>query len=85
MQTVLKGTSWITPKEMNLLLRDYAMNQGYEQINYTKLPEDLYYIRFELANSQIMETNIDIIEKTIHNACKKVSTDGKYVKLNQMR
>lgn len=70
---------------MNLLLRDYAMNQGYEQINYTKLPEDLYYIRFELANSQIMETNIDIIEKTIHNACKKVSTDGKYVKLNQMR
>ena len=51
MQTVLKGCSWITPKEMNLLLRDYAMNQGYDQINYSKLPEDLYYIRFELANS----------------------------------
>jgi hypothetical protein len=32
----------MTPKEVNFLLRDYAMKQGYEQINYTNFEADLY-------------------------------------------
>lgn len=35
MQECFHSTSWMTPKEVNFLLRDYAMKQGYEQINYT--------------------------------------------------
>lgn len=45
MEKCLHSTIWITPKELNLLLRDYAMKQGYEQINYTNFVKDLYYVR----------------------------------------
>jgi hypothetical protein len=51
MQQSLQSTIWITPKELNLLLRDYAMQQGYDKINYTNFAQDLYYVRNELAFS----------------------------------
>lgn len=64
------------------MLRDYAMKQGYEQINYTNFATDLYHTRFELAESRVMDTNLDIIDKVIMEACEKVTEDGKTVTLN---
>jgi hypothetical protein len=37
--------------------------------------------RFELANSRIMDINLDIIDKFIIEACTVKSMDGKTVKL----
>jgi len=34
------------------------MQQGYEKINYSNFAQDLYYVRNELAFSQVMDTNI---------------------------
>lgn len=69
MQSCFQSTSWITPKEINFLLRDYSMKQGYEQINYTNFAADLYTIRFELADSRIMDINLDAIDKIISEKC----------------
>ena len=77
MQQCFHSTSWLTPKEINFLLRDYAMKQGYEQINYTNFAADLYLTRFELADSRIMDTNLDIIDKVITDGCGIRSADGK--------
>ncbi len=45
------------------------MKQGYEQINYTNFAADLYTIRFELADSRIMDINLDAIDKIISEKC----------------
>lgn len=62
MQVCFHSTSHLTPKEINFLLRDYAMKQGMEQINYTNFASDLYMTRFELADSRVMDVNMDIID-----------------------
>jgi len=59
MQQIFHGTNWLTPKEINLLLREYSMKQGKETIKYENFAEELYEVRFELARSRIMDTNID--------------------------
>ena len=58
MQEILKGTSYLTTKEINLLLRDYVMKYGYENIKYVSFSDDLYDVRFELAKSRLMDINI---------------------------
>ncbi len=85
MQQCFHSTSWLTPKEINFLLRDYAMKQGYEQINYTNFAADLYLTRFELADSRIMDTNLDIIDKVITDGCGIRSADGKHISLSNLR
>lgn len=85
MEKCFHSTSWMTPKEINFLLRDYAMKQGYEQINYTNFAADLYMTRFELANSRIMDTNMDIIDKVIIEACNNLSNDGKIIHFVKLR
>ena len=75
----------LTPKEINFLLRDYAMKQGYEQINYTNFAADLYLTRFELADSRIMDTNLDIIDTVIIDGCSIRSADGKHISLSNLR
>ena len=62
MQKCFHSTSHLTPKEINFLLREYAINQGKEQINYTNFKADLYRVRFELMDSRIMDINMDIID-----------------------
>jgi hypothetical protein len=84
MQECFHSTSWLTPKEINLLLRNYAMQQGYDTINYTNFASDLYTIRFELAESRTMDTNLDIIDKVILDACSYVSKDGKTVSITEL-
>lgn len=58
------------------------MKQGMEQINYTNFGADLYMTRFELADSRIMDVNMDIIDKVLHDQCSEVSADGKTITLN---
>jgi len=41
--------------------------------------------RFELANSRIMDTNMDIIDKVIIEACNNVSHDGKNIHFAKLR
>jgi uncharacterized protein YqfB (UPF0267 family) len=61
------------------------MKQGYEQINYTNFASDLYMIRFELADSRIMDINLDAIDKIISEECQTKSADNKHVTLAQLR
>lgn len=58
MQETLHGTSHLTTKEVNLLLRDYVMKYGYDNIKYVSFADDLYDVRFELAKSRLMDINI---------------------------
>lgn len=61
------------------------MQQGYEKINYTNFAQDLYYVRNELALSQVMDTNIETIEKSLHEACSQKSKNGKTILLPDLR
>lgn len=72
----------MTPKEVNFLLRDYAMKQGYEAINYTNFAADLYMTRFELADSRIMDINLCLIDKVIIDACCTKTNDPKKISLS---
>jgi hypothetical protein len=85
MQKCLHSTSWITPKEYNFLLRDYAMKQGFEQINYTNFAKDLLQTRFELCDSRIMEMNLENIEQIVLDECARRSKDGKTILLRPLR
>lgn len=58
MKEVLHGTSYLNIKEINLLLRDYVMKFGYDEIEYSDFANDLYDVRFDLARSRIMDINI---------------------------
>jgi len=58
MREVLHYTSYLNIKEINLLLRDYVMKFGYDEIEYTNFANDLYDVRFDLARSRIMDINI---------------------------
>lgn len=51
------------------MLREYAMSQGMEQINYTNFAADLYRTRFELLDSRIMEMNLGIMDQIVRDAC----------------
>ena len=58
MREVLHNTSYLNIKEINLLLRDYVMKYGYDEIEYINFRSDLYDVRFDLAQSRIMDINI---------------------------
>lgn len=63
MQEILHGTSHLSTKEVNLLLRDYVMKYGYDNIKYVSFADDLYDVRFELAKSRLMDINIKKLPK----------------------
>ena len=70
MQKIFHETSWLTPKEINLILRRYVMDQGHDKIKYTEFAEQLYDARFCLFTSRVMDTNIDHIESEIVRECE---------------
>ena len=63
MSEVLHNTSYLSIKETNLLLRDYVMRWGYDEIQYTNFAQDLFEVRFDLARSRIMDINIKKLSK----------------------
>ena len=58
MREILHNTSYLSIKEVNLLLRDYVMKFGYDEIEYGNFANDLYEVRYDLARSRIMDINI---------------------------
>jgi Ca2+-binding EF-hand superfamily protein len=54
-KNIVISTKFLTPKEKNLLIR----LQKNEMINYSDFPEMLYHVRYEIAMSEMMESNID--------------------------
>lgn len=58
MREILHHTSYLNIKEINLLLRDYVMKYGYDEILYTNFAQDLYEVRYDLSRSRIMDINI---------------------------
>ena len=78
MQEVLRGTSHLTIKEINLLLRDYVMKYGYDNIKYTSFADDLYDVRFELAKSRLMDINVKKLPNDYFlKSGKPVDSEGK--------
>lgn len=78
MQEILHGTSHLTTKEINLLLRDYVMKYGYDNIKYVSFADDLYDVRFELAKSRLMDVNIKKMPNDyFHKSGKPVDSEGK--------
>lgn len=69
LEACLHSSSWVTPKEINLLLREYVMKQGYDAIDITKFEDDLYNVRFAMTSSRIMDTALPDMESYILEAC----------------
>lgn len=54
-KNIIRGTKSLTPKEKNLLIR----LQKNDIIKYSEFPDMLYNVRYEIAMSEMMESNID--------------------------
>jgi len=74
MSEVLHNTSWLAPKEIKLILRQYAIKFGADEVDYTQFAEDLHKARYELAKCRIMDTSIDQIGPSLLAACTKLDT-----------
>ena len=57
----MRGTKFLTPKEKNLLIR----LQKNETIKYSEFPDMLYNVRYEIAVSEMMESNMSALEAAI--------------------
>jgi hypothetical protein len=68
----LTKTSWLTPKENNLILRQYSIKYGDNEIEYGKFAEDLHKARYELAKCRIMDTSLDKMGPSILEVCQKI-------------
>ena len=55
---LLRETSLMTPKEINALIRHIKE----EDFEYRMLPTLIFDVRFELARSRILETNLDKLQ-----------------------
>jgi len=71
LKKVLKGTNFVTPKEINALVRDV---KG-EYYAYENFVQDLFNVRFELAKSRILESNVDQVQQSIIQDCQEVDTE----------
>jgi len=60
-KNIVRGTKFLTPKEKNLLIR----LQKNETIKYSEFPDMLYNVRYEIAMSEMMESNMSNIEASI--------------------
>ena len=82
---VLHNTSYLNIKEINLLLRDYVMKFGYDEIEYTNFAQDLYEVRFDLARSRIMDVNIKKLKDDFFTSSGyQVDAEG-WMKVSDMR
>ena len=85
MSEVLHNTSYLCIKEINLLLRDYVMKYGYDEILYTNFANDLYDVRFDLARSRIMDINITKLRQNFFTDSGFEITDGCWMKVDDVR
>jgi len=57
-KNIVRATKFLTPKEQNLLIR----LQKNDMIKYSEFPDMLFNVRYEIAVSEMMESNMDGIE-----------------------
>lgn len=57
-KNIVRGTKFLTPKEKNLLIR----LQKNDRIKYSEFPDMLYNVRYEIAVSEMMESNMTDLE-----------------------
>ena len=85
MREVLHNTSYLNIKEINLLLRDYVMKFGYDEIEYGNFASDLYDVRFDLARSRIMDINIKkFSDDFFNNSGFEIDAEG-WMKVQDIR
>ena len=66
-------SNMFTPKEINSILRTIK-TETYEYNDFKVL---LYDVRFELARSRLMDTNIDKLQDHLNEEFSHFDTDGK--------
>ena len=67
----MRGTKFLTPKEKNLLIR----LQKNDTIAYKEFPDMLYNVRYEIAVSEMMESNLSGLEINIIKEFAHEDTD----------
>jgi hypothetical protein len=75
MSDIMHTTSWLSPKETKLILRQYAIKYGSEEVDYSRFAEDLHMARYELAKCRIMDTSIDQIGPSLLDSFKKIDAE----------
>lgn len=70
-KNIVRGTKFLTPKEKNLLIR----LQKNETIKYSEFPDMLYNVRYEIAMSEMMESNMSNLEASIVKEFAHEDTD----------
>ena len=70
-KSIIRQTKFLTPKEKNLLIR----LQKNETIKYSEFPDMLYNVRYEIAMSEMMESNMSNIEASIVKEFAHEDTD----------
>lgn len=82
LKKVLKSSNLVTPKEINALVRNCSVDEYEYGVNFK---QDLFNVRFELAKSQILESNMDHVQKSLIEECKKIDIKHKgKIHINQM-
>jgi Ca2+-binding EF-hand superfamily protein len=82
LKKIMNGSNLVTPKEVNALVRNIQV----EEYDYSTFKQDLFNVRFELAKSRILESNLDHVQKSLVEACKlyDAKSNGK-IHITQMR
>ena len=70
-KNIVRKTKFLTPKEKNLLIR----LQKNDMIKYSEFPDMLYNVRYEIAVSEMMESNMGALETNIVKEFAEEDTD----------
>jgi len=70
-KNIVRSTRFLTPKEQNLLIR----LQKNEMIKYSEFPDMLFNVRYEIATSEMMESNMGDLEYHIRKEFAAEDTD----------
>jgi hypothetical protein len=68
----MQKSNMLTPKEINIILRSI---KG-DAFEYKEFDHVLYDVRFELAKSRIMDTNIDQLQEHLIESFALQDTEG---------
>jgi len=70
LKKVLRKSNLVTPKELNAIVR----NCDLDTYEYSFFKQDLFNVRFELSKSRILESNMDLVQKSLVEECEKFDT-----------
>jgi len=70
-KNIIRSTKYLTPKEQNLLIR----LQKNDTIKFSEFPDMLFNVRYEIAMSEMMESNMSDLETYIRMEFAKEDKD----------